>query len=152
MSPARASARPTPKPKRSLRVEEFIRSRPWLSMASVAATLALLTQVLPIVLWVRGYFQTTDDARSQEARLTALYRAGEVQNARRDAWGAYTSARLEAVLLRNRVNECDEKVEARALRPKEVAACRQYTREFEAANSKLTKLYDKAIAMGEEQR
>lgn len=141
---------PKLRPKRSERVEGFIRSRPWLSVASVATVIGLLTQVLPGLLWVKGYFQTTEEARSQEVRLTTLYHAGEAQNAKRDAWSAYNTTRVETVLLRNRVNECEEKIEARALRPKEIAACKQYTREFDAATAKLNKLYDKAIALGEE--
>ena len=108
-------------------------------MASVGAFIGILTAVTPGVLWVKGYFQTAEDAKAIELR-----------NARRDAWSSYGIARIESVMLRNRVNECDEKTAARSLRPIEVASCEQYRREFAEVAQRLRELQKEAIALGKE--
>lgn len=127
---------------RSIRTETWIRQRPWLSMATVASVIGVLTAVMPAVIFIKGYFQTADDARAES-----------IANKRRDAWAAYGIADLRRVLARNRVWECDAKKQKSASDPMvlaEVVACNQYQRDFEEANVRANKLFDKAMAYGED--
>jgi len=114
-----------------------MRSHPFLTLTSIAAIVTILAVVIPSMFWLAAQFQTSSKAEAADQR-----------NMRRDAWAAYNIARLEALLLRNRVNECDEKTAARRLSPPELASCQQYRREFDDATKRANDLLLDAKALG----
>lgn len=116
-----------------------MRTHPWLTLSTVATAVAILSAAIPGIWWVAAQIQTTGAAKDEAMR-----------NAKRDAWAAYSIARLESVMLRNRVNECDERTAARRLSPVETASCEQYRREFADASRRATDLQKEAMALGKD--
>lgn len=67
----------------------------------------------------------------------ALWAMSHFQTAQQAAWMAYSIADGRAVVMRNRVNDCDIRKEQQpAMSPLERAACNQYREEFEAARAR----------------
>lgn len=132
----------TKKLPRSIRTESWIRQRPWLSMASVATTVAIITAVAPGIFWVKSYFQTADEAKEESIR-----------NARRDAWMRWNLLDIRSTLARNRVWECDAKKQKQHIEPMvpiEIVNCNQYTRDYDAAERRAIEAYNEAMKLGKE--
>ena len=107
-------------------------------VGAVCAALGLLAAVM---LWVFDIVEWTPTANRREAALRAhvktevdrLRDEATARNrvaSRADAWSLVATKRLEAVILRNRVNDCDAKKD---LSPIERNACLQYRTELDTA-------------------
>lgn len=111
-----------------------------LTIATVGGIVAMLGILGPGIAWFFDLFETSSNAKLRD-----------LGNRQRDAWASYNVARLETLVLRNRVNECDEKQESGNMTPTAVAACRDYRREYETAATRSGKLFEEARALSNEQ-
>lgn len=119
-----------------------MRQRPWLTLSTVATLTTVLGVLAGALTYIVGYFETSADAKAEARR-----------NATRDAWAAYGIADLRRTLARNRVWECDameQRQSKQPLVPAEVVACKQYRRDFDAADARANQLFNEAMSYGKE--
>jgi hypothetical protein len=121
------------------RTGEAAKRHPWVTWATIAAIATVLSSLGPAALWAIGHFQTTDEFKHYAAK-----------NEQRFAWMAFGLADLKAIILRNRLNECNAKRQAQGGRLVSIddAACEQYKQEYDDAAITRQTLYNEARATG----
>lgn len=116
------------------RIERTWTNHPLVSLGTIATLVTIIVAVAPFVFgWLKN-FDTVEDAKRREDHLLALIVAHQANDIRVSAWASLQAIKNEQVALRNRVNDCDIRLEKReTMSPLERQACAQYRAENEDA-------------------
>lgn len=128
----------------------------WPSWGTLASVVSVLGAVIFVGFWIVGVYQglqTKPEAKELADLLRAEFKV-EIANVRGEenrrgasdrqkaAWAAVQSKRIEVVLLRNRVNDCNAKKTKSQM---EQDVCKQYDDEFAEATRVFTRLQSEAL-------
>lgn len=127
-------------------------------LALITGALALLGSAAaagPLVLGAINYYQTADDAKEMEKRLEAKFEKYQRAQERSDAWRDARSIRMEAIVAKNRTNDCNVLRDnlqraGKMMSPTERAACEQYQAELDDANRRYALAQTAAMAATKE--
>ncbi len=127
-------------------------------VALISGGLALLGAVAtasPLLLGALRYYQTADDAADMERRLEAKFGKFQQSQQTSDAFRDMRSIRMEAIVAKNRVNDCNVLRDnlqraGKYMSPTERAACDQYQGELDDANRRYAEAQRAAMALTKE--
>lgn len=128
----------------------------WPSWGTAASAVSVLGAVILVGFWIVGVYQglqTKPEAKELADLLRAEFKV-EIANVRseenrrgasdrqRSAWAAVQSKRIEVVLLRNRINDCDARKTKSQM---EQDVCKQYNEEWAEAARVFERLQAEAM-------
>ena len=122
---ATAKRKPTPpSPRKPVDVAAAFQTHPKITLATIGTIIAILAAIGPGVFWAINYYVSHSEFNAyQKHTATTL------------AWRDVQAIRTEAVVARNRVNDCELlKERGRGMTPLERATCAQYQAELDDAN------------------
>ncbi len=133
--------RPPSKPRWRDSARQFVKQRPLLTWGSAASMVALVGSIWTGGAWFFGRFQLAEasDAVIKELRKDAA--AHEKKDAQERIENMYGQQRIETLILRARVNDCNAK--SRSVKGIEVNICAEYQQEFREAQKRTDYLYQK---------
>jgi hypothetical protein len=119
------------------RASDTARAHPKITLGVIGAIVGILGVVVPWgIAWEDRYQRKIDAAREAEAMRHEI-RVGDARSERAQAWSRYGQARTEAIVLRNRLNDCAVQVAAgKKQTPLEIAVCGQYDDEYREADAR----------------
>lgn len=153
--PAKKKPAPAPSPTWGGRTAEVVRAHPKITWGTAAAVVSILGVLTPGYIWWEDRYQRKEAARLAEERIRSEIKDQTEHNARNRAWllaGQATAnagqARLESVIMRNRVVECREKMAGqKSISTYAASVCAQYEAELKDAQDRTEVLAREAAAL-----
>jgi hypothetical protein len=132
--------------------EDAANLRNWFTPGNIGVAVGVVATLAGAVTWVDHHFISADEAQAMETRIMGEARARESRVMRRLEWAAVTDARRDAIVARNRVNECNIKREKKdeTMSQLERSVCAQYDDDLHLAQGEYEKALSAAKAMSKE--
>lgn len=107
--------------------EDALNLRTWLTPGNIGTLVMVIGALITSAVWIDNRYITADEMKAMETRITARSQQRESAIMRKLAWSAVTDAKRDAIVARNRVNECNIKRDKREpFTALERAVCTQY--------------------------
>lgn len=158
--PAKKKVKATPVAKRDLstRASAVAKAHPKITITSVLTFVALVGGGIPTWEWLSAQeakYERVQAAEAMDAKLRTELKVQHEQEAQRQRWQAVAQAELktgqakgEALALRNRVNDCREKMATKKIVGNfATTVCQQYEDELKDAQERTVLLANEAAAL-----
>lgn len=115
-------------PPRPVRWHDSLRAHPWLTWGTLASIATVLAVAVPGTAWLLGRYQTVEAADLHERN-----------DAKQNANILYGQARIESLILRKQVADCEAKSKERSR-----VECATYQRDYREAQQRAQFLYEQS--------
>lgn len=146
--------KPKAPPARWVRARAAINSHPKIAWGTLAAIFGILGIVVPWVISWEARYQRKVEAEAEISKLRAdtqaEAKAHEKVDRRADAWQGVGLSRIEVLILRNRVNECNVARAGKAtMTALEINVCQQYDDELRQGQARYERSASDAKALSQ---
>lgn len=119
------------------RARDAVNAWPKLTLGTAAAVVGILGVLVPWLIAWEAQYQRVEQAKIEAAQIRSEMKQHSTADERALAWTRYGTTRTEALVLRNRLNDCAVQVAQGAKQtPLEIAVCRQYEDEWRDADTR----------------